>query len=96
MLSKRDENGKNVEPFEEVTIDVDPDLSGVIIESMSNRKGTMVEFKDIAARTRLVFHAPSRGLMGFRHEVIGATRGQPLSTAFSVTTMWSVHRNLEV
>ncbi len=75
VLSKRNADGKNEEPFEEVTVDVDPDLSGVIIESMSNRKGTMMEFKDIGARTRLVFHAPSRGLMGFRHEVMGATRG---------------------
>ena len=75
VLAKRDENGKNVEPFEEVIVDVDPELSGVIIESMSNRKGVMMEFKDIGARTRMVFHAPSRGLMGFRHEVMGSTRG---------------------
>ena len=44
-----------------VTIDVDPELTGVIIDSMSNRKGNMIEFKDIGNRSRLIFHAPSRG-----------------------------------
>lgn len=63
------------EPFEEVIVDIDPDLTGLVIESMSNRKGNLIEFKDIGNRSRLVFQAPSRGLMGFRHEIISATRG---------------------
>ena len=75
VLAVIGEDGVSREPFEEVTVDVDPDMTGVIIDSMSNRKGNMIEFKDIGNRSRLVFHAPSRGLMGFRHEVISATRG---------------------
>ena len=67
--------GVKKEPFEEVVVDVDPELQGVIIDSMRNRKGVMVEFKDIGNRSRLIFTAPSRGLMGFRHEVMSATRG---------------------
>jgi GTP-binding protein len=63
------------EPFEEVTVDVDPELQGLVIDSMSNRKGTLLEFKDIGNRSRLIFHTPSRGLMGFRHEITNATRG---------------------
>jgi len=75
VLAVVGDDGVSREPFEEVTVDVDPDLSGVIIDSMSNRKGNMIEFKDIGNRSRLIFHAPSRGLMGFRHEVMSATRG---------------------
>jgi GTP-binding protein len=75
VLSVIGEDGISREPYEEVTVDVDPDMQGVIIEAMSNRKGNMLEFKDIGNRTRLVFHCPSRGMMGFRHEVTNATRG---------------------
>lgn len=75
VLAVVGEDGVSREPFEEVTVDVDPELQGIIIESMSNRNGNMLEFKDIGNRTRLVFHAPSRGLMGFRHEVTNSTRG---------------------
>ena len=56
-------------------MDVDPEHSGTVIESISARKGNMVEYKEIGARTRLTFTVPSRGLMGFRHEIISATRG---------------------
>jgi GTP-binding protein len=42
---------------------------------MSNRKGTLQEFKDIGNRSRMIFHAPSRGLIGFRYEVLSSTRG---------------------
>jgi GTP-binding protein len=69
------EDGVSKEPFEEVLVDVDPEWQGHVIDSMSNRKGTMIEFKDIGNRCRMTFHAPSRGLMGFRHEIMGATRG---------------------
>jgi len=75
VLAVQGEDGVSREPWEEVTVDVDPDFTGTIIENMSNRKGNMTEFKDIGNRSRLIFHAPSRGLMGFRHEVMSATRG---------------------
>ena len=54
---------------------MDPDIQGTVIDCMSNRKGALIEYKDIGNRTRLIFHAPSRGLMGFRHEIMNLTRG---------------------
>jgi GTP-binding protein len=75
VLARVDEDGVSKEPYEEVTVDVDPELQGIVIDSMSNRKGNLLEFKDIGNRSRLIFHVPSRGMMGFRHEVITATRG---------------------
>ena len=75
VMDRTDEDGKRIEPYEEVIVDVDPEYQGLVIDTMSNRKGNMIEFKDIGDRVRLVFHTPSRGLMGFRHEIMGATRG---------------------
>ena len=76
VLGHKDEaTGKNLEPHEEVTVDCEPEYSGTVIESMSGRKGDMVEYKEVGNRTRLVFTVPSRGLMGFRHEITSATRG---------------------
>lgn len=75
VLAVVGEDGVSREPIEEVTVDVDPEMQGVVIESMSNRKGDMQEFKDFGNRSRLIFHVPSRGLMGFRHEITNKTRG---------------------
>jgi GTP-binding protein len=68
-------DGENKEPFEEVMVDVDPELQGLVIDAMSDRKGVMVEFKTIGTRARLIFQVPSRGMMGFRHTVMNLTRG---------------------
>ena len=75
VLAVVGEDGVKREPYEEVIVDVDPDLQGIIIDSMSNRKGVLMEFKEIGNRSRMIFHAPSRGLIGFRYEVLSATRG---------------------
>ena len=78
VLAVVGEDGVRREPFEEVTVDVDPEFQGLVIENMTNRSGVMVEFKDIGNRARLVFQTPSRGMMGFRQEVMSATRGNAL------------------
>lgn len=84
VLTKLSEDGKSMEPFEEVVVDVDNELQGIIIESMSNRKGNMIEFKEMGDKSRMVFHAPSRGLLGFRYEIMSATRGNAtVNSAFS-------------
>lgn len=88
VLAIEDSDGVKKEPFEEVVVDIDPDLQGIVIESMSNRKGNMVEFKDIGNRSRLTFVTPSRGMMGFRHEVMSATRGS--ATVNSVFSHYDV------
>ncbi|MFZ4601349.1 MAG: translational GTPase TypA [Alphaproteobacteria bacterium] len=75
-LTRRDENGVLLEPIEEVTIDVDEEYSGVVIEKMSLRKAEMQEMKPSGGdKTRLVFHAPARGLVGYYGEFMTDTRG---------------------
>jgi GTP-binding protein len=64
------------EPFEEVTIDVDEEFSGTVIEKLSLRKGELVEMKSsVGGKTRIVAHVPSRGLIGYHGEFMTDTRG---------------------
>ena len=73
---KRDESGNQLEPVEEVVIDVDDEHSGVVVQKMSERKAEMVELKPSGGgRQRLVFHAPTRGLIGYQSELMTDTRG---------------------
>ncbi|HYM17756.1 MAG TPA: translational GTPase TypA [Micropepsaceae bacterium] len=68
--------GQRLEPIEEVTIDVDEPYAGVVIEKISQRKGEMRDMRATGAgKTRLVFHAPSRGLIGYHGEFMTDTRG---------------------
>ncbi len=75
VLGQIGEDGIEREPVEEVTVDIDPDLQGIVIDAMSQRKGNLLEYKDIGNRSRLIFHVPSRAMIGFRHEIVTATRG---------------------
>jgi GTP-binding protein len=64
------------EPIEEVVIDVDDAHTGVVVQKMSERKAEMVEMKPSGGgRTRLGFHAPTRGLIGYQSELLTDTRG---------------------
>jgi len=72
----KEENGKTLEPFEELIIDVPESLSGVIIEKIAKRKGTLMEMKTHNANTRMVFQIPTRGLLGLRSEFMVDTRGE--------------------
>jgi GTP-binding protein len=70
------ENGQRLEPIEEVTVDVDDAYTGVVIEKISSRKGEMVDMRPTGAgKTRVVFHAPGRGLIGYHGEFLTDTRG---------------------
>ncbi len=72
----RDIDGIKNEPVEEVTIDVDDEFSGVVIEKLSARKGELVEMKSSnAGKTRIVSLVPSRGLIGYHGEFMTDTRG---------------------
>lgn len=66
-----------MEPFEEVTIDVDSEYAGYIVSALtSDRKGILLEMNESTdSKTRLVFEVPSRGLLGFPSEAASATRG---------------------
>ncbi len=76
VLFQTDENGKRLEPIEEVVIDVDEQHSGVVVEKMSLRKGELQELKPAGGgKTRMVFLAPSRGLIGYHGEFLTDTRG---------------------
>ena len=70
------ENGEKLEPIEEVTVDVDDAYTGTVIEKISLRKGEMVDMRPTGAgKTRIVFHAPARGLIGYHGEFLTDTRG---------------------
>jgi GTP-binding protein len=76
VVFKRDESGDLLEPIEEVVIDVDEEHSGVVVQKMSERKAEMIEMKPSGGgRLRLVFHAPTRGLIGYQGELLTDTRG---------------------
>ncbi|PCJ88828.1 MAG: translational GTPase TypA [Hyphomicrobiales bacterium] len=76
VVFQTDENGKRLEPIEEVIIDVDDEHSGVVVKKMAERKAEMVEMRPSSnGRTRLVFHAPTRGLIGYQPELLSDTRG---------------------
>jgi GTP-binding protein len=76
VVFQRDEDGGRLEPIEEVVIDVDEEFSGVVVQKMSERKAEMVEMRPSGGnRLRLVFHAPTRGLIGYQGELLTDTRG---------------------
>ena len=72
----KEEKGQTLEPFEELIIDVPESLTGVIIEKIAKRKGTMIEMKTHNSNTRIVFEIPTRGLLGLRSEFMIDTRGE--------------------
>jgi GTP-binding protein len=76
VMRKDEKSGKLLEPIEEVVIDVDEEHSGVVIDKLSQRKADMVEMRPSGGgRMRLVFHAPTRGLIGYQGELLTDTRG---------------------
>ncbi|MBD3247892.1 translational GTPase TypA [Candidatus Falkowbacteria bacterium] len=77
----KEEDGKKVEPYEEVIVDVPSDMAGAVIEKISKRKGRMVDMKAENEHQRLVFEVPTRGLLGYRGEFIVDTRGEGILTS---------------
>jgi GTP-binding protein len=73
----RDDGETRLEPIEEVTIDVDDEYSGAVIEKLTGtRKGELTEMKPAGAgKTRIIAHIPSRGLIGYHGEFLTDTRG---------------------
>lgn len=69
-------NGVKCEPIEEVVVDVPENCSGTIINSLSNRKGELVEIKTRNSRSILKFIMPARGLFGYRSQFLTETRGE--------------------
>jgi GTP-binding protein len=76
VVFQKDEKGDLLEPIEEVVIDVDEEHSGVVVQKMSERKSDMIEMRPSGGnRLRLVFHAPTRGLIGYQGELLTDTKG---------------------
>ncbi len=72
----RMEGTEKLEPVEEVTIDVDEEYSSTVVDSMNRRKAKMVDMRAAgASKTRMIFHAPSRGLIGYQSNFLTQTRG---------------------
>lgn len=71
-------DGVTMEPYEEVTVDVDTEYSGTVIDALTgDRKGIMLDLQENAAdgKTRIILEVPSRGLLGFGPEIATLTRG---------------------
>ncbi|EKS34809.1 MULTISPECIES: translational GTPase TypA [Afipia] len=76
VVLTKNEDGQILEPVEEVVIDVDEEFSGVVVQKMSERKAEMIEMRPSGGnRLRLVFYAPTRGLIGYQGELMTDTRG---------------------
>ena len=68
--------GQTLEPIEEVLIDVDEEHSGIVVQKLAERKAEMLEMRPSGGgRQRLVFHAPTRGLIGYQSELMTDSRG---------------------
>ncbi|MDE2384339.1 MAG: translational GTPase TypA [Alphaproteobacteria bacterium] len=76
VVMKTDEAGQKLEPVEEVIIDVDEQYTGVIVQKLSERKAELRDMRPSGhGRQRLVFHAPTRGLIGYQGELMSDSRG---------------------
>ncbi len=76
LLRDDPDTGKRMEPIEEVVIDVDEDFSGAVVEKLGQRRGELIEMRPSGGgKRRLVFHAPSRALIGYHGEFMTDTRG---------------------
>ena len=76
VIFKTDENGQKMEPYEDVTIDVETEYQGAVIEKLGSRGGQMRELAPLPGnRVRLEYTMPSRGLIGYRSEFMTDTRG---------------------
>jgi GTP-binding protein len=76
VLFRRDERGDLLEPIEEVVVDVDEEHSGIVVQKLSERKAELTEMRPSGGgRVRLVFLAPTRGLIGYQSELLTDTRG---------------------
>jgi len=77
VLMKEDPvTSETLEPIEEVVIDLDEEHSGIVVQKMAERKAEMMEMRPSGGgRLRLLFHAPTRGLIGYQGELLTDTRG---------------------
>ena len=76
VLYKIGDKNEKLEPIEEVTIDVDEEYSSSVLDNMNRRKSDMVDMRSSGeGKTRIIFHAPSRALIGFQNRFLTLTKG---------------------
>ncbi len=76
VVYRLDEAGRRLEPIEEVIVDVDDAYGGIVVQKLLERRGELVEMRPSGGgRQRIVFHAPTRGLLGYQPELLSDTRG---------------------
>lgn len=77
VVFHKDEDGNVLEPIDEVVVDVDEEFSGTVVEKMGTRRAELVEMIPAQAgnKVRLIFHAPTRGLIGYHSEFLTDTHG---------------------
>jgi GTP-binding protein len=77
-------DGVKSEPFEEVTVDLPEEMSGVVIEKMGKRKGIMTNMVTNSGQTRMLFEIPSRGLLGYRGQFVMDTKGEGIMSSQTI------------
>jgi GTP-binding protein len=76
VMRMDEETGERLEPFEEIIIDVDEEYSGAVVQKLSERRAELIDMRPSGSgRQRLIFHAPTRGLIGYNSELLSDTRG---------------------
>jgi GTP-binding protein len=76
----KEENGQKLEPYEELTINVDEEFQGAVIDKLGRLKGQMLEMQTENEMAKLVYKIPTRGLLGFRSEFMTDTKGMGMMT----------------
>ena len=71
----KEENGQTLEPYEKLTVDVDEQYQGAVIEKLGKLKGQLEEMGSENGMVRMVFNIPTRGLLGYRSEFMTDTKG---------------------
>lgn len=75
----REVNGEKCEPYEILTVDVEDEHQGAVMEELGRRRGEMTNMEsDGNGRTRVEYRIPARGLIGFQGEFLSLTRGTGL------------------
>jgi GTP-binding protein len=82
--------GQRLEPIEEVQIDLDADYAGIVVDKLSQRKAEMQDMRPSGGgKMRIIFYAPTRGLIGYQGELLTDTRGTAvMSRLFHAYSPW--------
>ncbi|NLZ74479.1 translational GTPase TypA [Candidatus Falkowbacteria bacterium] len=72
----KEEAGVKLEPYEEISVDIPDNCTGIVIDKISQRKGQMLDLKNNNGQTVINFLIPTRGLLGYRDEFVVDTRGE--------------------